>query len=52
MPNETQMQIFNNDTFGQLEVVVLEDKPKFIAKQIAMILGYSATGALNKIIDV
>lgn len=51
MTNETQMQIFNNDTFGQLEVVVLEDQPMFIAKQIAMILGYSATGALNKIID-
>ena len=53
MTNETQtqIQIFNNDTFGQLEVVVLEDKPMFIAKQIATILSYSATGALNKIID-
>ena len=51
MTNETQIQIFNNDTFGQLEVVVLEDKPMFIAKQIATILNYSATGALNKIID-
>ena len=53
MTNETQTQIkiFNNDTFGQLEVVVLEDKPMFIAKQIATILSYSATGALNKIID-
>ena len=48
---DTQMQVFNNDTFGALEVVILEDKPMFIAKQISNILGYSATGALNKIID-
>ena len=34
MTNETQTQIkiFNNDTFGQLEVVVLEDKPMFISQ--------------------
>ena len=49
MTNE--VKLFNNEMFGEVMVVTFKDQPMFVAKEIAMILGYSATGAMNKIID-
>lgn len=49
MTNE--VKLFNNEMFGEIQVVTFKDQPMFVAKEIAMILGYSATGAMNKIID-
>jgi prophage antirepressor-like protein len=49
MTNE--VKLFNNDMFGEIQVVTFKDQPMFVAKEIAMILGYSATSAMNKIID-
>ena len=49
MTNE--VKLFNNEMFGEIQVVTFKDQPMFVAKEIAMVLGYSATGAMNKIID-
>ena len=49
MTNE--VKLFNNEMFGEVQVVTFKNQPMFVAKEIAMILGYSATGAMNKIID-
>ena len=38
MTNE--MQIFKNDEFGQVRVVVIENEPYFVGKDVADILGY------------
>ena len=49
MTNE--VKLFNNEMFGEIQVVTFKDQPMFVAKEIATILGYSATNAMNKIID-
>lgn len=49
MTNE--VKLFNNEMFGEVMVVTFKDQPMFVAKEIASILGYSATNAMNKIID-
>lgn len=36
-----QMQIFENDTFGELQVLEIEGNPWFIGKEVADILGYT-----------
>lgn len=36
-----QMQIFENDTFGELQVLEIESNPWFIGKEVADILGYT-----------
>ena len=46
-----EVKLFNNEMFGEVMVVTFKDQPMFVAKEIAMILGYSATSAMNKIID-
>ena len=38
MANE--MQIFENDEFGQVRIVVIENVPYFVGKDVADILGY------------
>lgn len=37
---ENAVQIFNNDEFGQVRTVVIENEPYFIGKDIAEALGY------------
>ena len=49
MTNE--VKLFNNEMFGEIQVVTFKDQPMFVAKEIATILGYSATSAMNKIVD-
>ena len=36
-----EIQIFNNDLFGQVRGVVIDEKPYFVGKDIATVLGYS-----------
>lgn len=38
---QTQMQIFEHDEFGKLEVLMIDGKPYFPATECATILGYS-----------
>lgn len=37
------IMIFNNEEFGQVRTLTIENKPYFVAKEIAEILGYSNT---------
>jgi len=37
---QTQIQVFSNKEFGQLEVVMVDDKPHFPATECAKVLGY------------
>ena len=38
---ESKIQVFSNKEFGDLEVLMIDDKPYFPAKECATILGYS-----------
>lgn len=38
-----ELQIFNNPDFGQVRMVMIEDAPYFVGKDVANILGYSNT---------
>lgn len=46
-----KLQIFNNPEFGQIRTVSIKDKPYFIGKDIAEVLGYSETNAMTKRLD-
>ena len=46
------IQIFNNDKFGQLRTVIIDNKPWFVGKDVADALGYSNTrDALSKHVE-
>lgn len=36
-----ELQIFNNPDFGQVRMVMIEDTPYFVGKDVAEALGYS-----------
>lgn len=47
-----EIQIFNDDKFGQLRTVVIDNEPWFVGKDVATALGYAdAFGALKKHVD-
>ncbi len=46
-----KLQVFSNDVFGNLTVVISGDKPMFVAKEVAEILEYSKTDKMTKRID-
>lgn len=39
--SENMIKMFNNDKFGSIRTVVLNDEPYFVAKDIAVALGYA-----------
>lgn len=38
-----EVQIFNNEEFGQVRTLVINGEPWFVGKDVAEILGYSNT---------
>ena len=47
-----EVQIFNNEEFGQVRIVEIEGKPYFVGKDVATALGYRNTrDALSKHVD-
>ena len=38
-----EVQIFNNEEFGQVRTLVIDGEPWFVGKDVAEILGYSNT---------
>lgn len=38
-----EIQIFKNDLFGEIRTTVINDKPYFVGKDVAIVLGYSNT---------
>ena len=44
-----EIKIFENEEFGQVRAVMIDDEPWFVGKDVATILGYTDTfGALKK----
>lgn len=41
---ENQMQVFQNEQFGQLRAVMLDGEPWFVGRDVARALGYDDTG--------
>ena len=39
----SELEIFNNEEFGQVRSIEVEGEPYFVAKDIAIALGYSDT---------
>ena len=47
-----ELQVFNNEEFGKVRVVEIDNEPWIIGKDVAMILGYSnVSDALKKHVD-
>lgn len=47
-----EIQIFNNEEFGSVRTIVIDDAPWFVGKDVAEALGYSDSfGALKKHVD-
>lgn len=45
------LQIFNNEEFGEIRTLIINDEPYFVAKDISEKLGYSETNAMTKRLD-
>jgi prophage antirepressor-like protein len=41
MKNENQIQQFQSDEFGSLDILMIDDKPYFPATECATLLGYN-----------
>ena len=49
----TELKIFNNPDFGQVRMVMIEDTPYFVGKDVAKILGYkNPNEAIQDHVDV
>ena len=47
-----QVQVFNNEQFGDVRVIMQGEQPWFVGKDVASVLGYADTfGALKKHVD-
>lgn len=47
-----QVQVFNNEKFGDVRVIMQGEQPWFVGKDVASVLGYADTfGALKKHVD-
>lgn len=46
-----KLQLFKNDQFGDVRVIIKNDEPWFVAKDISEKLGYSETNAMTKRLD-
>ena len=36
-----ELQVFNNDEFGSIRTVIIENEPWFVGKDVATVLGYT-----------
>lgn len=43
MSNANELQVFNNDMFGEIRTMVIDNEPWFVGKDVAQALGYSNT---------
>jgi prophage antirepressor-like protein len=49
--NNGQLQVFQNEAFGQVRVITKDGEPWFVGKDVAEILGYKKLDALYRIIE-
>lgn len=46
---QTKLTVFNNEEFGEIRTVIIDNKPWFVGKDVAVSLGYKDTSdALKK----
>lgn len=46
-----QLQVFQNNEFGQIRSITINDQPWFVGKDVADSLGYSETNAMTRRLD-
>lgn len=51
MPNNNQIQIFNNPEFGRVRVVEIDGEPWMVAKDVSQALGYGRSNDMVKHLD-
>lgn len=49
--SENKLIIFNNENFGEIRTLTINEEPYFVAKDLAKILGYKKLDAMYRIID-
>ena len=49
--NNGQLQVFQNEAFGQVRIITKDGEPWFVGKDVAEILGYKKLDALYRIIE-
>lgn len=49
--NNNNLMIFNNENFGEVRTLTINEEPYFVAKDLAKILGYKKLDAMYRIID-
>lgn len=47
-----QLQIFNNQQFGQVRALLINNEPHFVGKDVAVALGYTKLDAMYRVIDI
>lgn len=48
-----ELQIFKNESFGEVRTMIIDNEPWFVGKDVAEVLGYSNTrDALSKRVDI
>ena len=40
---QTKLTVFNNEEFGEIRTVIIDNKPWFVGKDVAVSLGYKDT---------
>ena len=48
---KNEMMIFEKEGFGEIRIVDVADDIWFVGADVAKALGYSATGAMSKLVD-
>ena len=46
-----ELKIFNNDEFGQIRTLAIENEPWFVGKDVADVLGYTKLDAMYRIVE-
>jgi len=46
-----EIKIFNNDEFGQIRTLAIENEPWFVGKDVADVLGYTKLDAMYRIVE-
>lgn len=49
--SDNKLIIFNNENFGEIRTLTINEEPYFVAKDLAKILGYKKLDAMYRIID-
>lgn len=47
-----EIKIFNNDEFGQIRTLAIENEPWFVGKDVADVLGYTKLDAMYRIVEI